>query len=112
MRNLKKNQRKLYYAPFMGTESIIDAYGNETLQAKKIYGEKTELWVNYSTNTGQVDNQTFGDITNYSRVLVFTGKCPLKEKDILWINSEKANYEVIKVADGLNSWLVAVGEIV
>ena len=110
MRTLKKNQRKLYYAPFMGTEIGFDEYGNETLEPTPLYGEKTELWVNYSPNTGQLDNQTFGDITNYSRVLVFSGKCPLKEKDHLWIDSEI--YEVRKVADGLNSYLVAIGEIV
>ncbi|WP_407453562.1 hypothetical protein [Methanobrevibacter sp.] len=110
MRNLKKNQRKLYYAPFMGTESILDEYGNETLEVTPLYGDKTELWVNYSPNTGQLDNQMFGDITNYSRVLTFVGTCPLKEKDHLWINDE--TYEVVKVADGLNSYLVAIGEIV
>ena len=110
MRTLKKNQRKLYYAPFMGTKSITDSYGYDTLEVEKVYGEKTELWVNYSTNTGQVDNQIFGDITNYSRVLTFVGKCPLKEKDKIWINNEI--YEVVKVADSLNTWLVAIGEIV
>lgn len=110
MRTLKKNQRQLYYAPFMGTENILDEYGNETLEVTPLYGDKTELWANYSPNTGQLDNQTFGDITNYSRVLTFCGSCPLKEKDKLWIGDEI--YEVVKVADGLNSYLVAIGEIV
>lgn len=110
MRNLRKNQRQLYYAPFMGTEISYDEYGNETLEPNPLYGEKTELWANYSPNTGQLDVQTFGDITNYSRVLIFSGNCPLKEKDRLWIGEE--TYEVVKVADGLNTYLVAIGEVI
>lgn len=110
MRTLKKNQRKLYYASFLGTELGFDEYGNETLEPTPLYGEKTELWVNYSHNTGEMNNQIFGDITNYSRVLAFVGTCPLKEKDHIWIDDE--TYEVVKVADSLNSYLVAIGEIV
>lgn len=109
MRNLKKNQRKLYYAPFLGIEPIHDEYGNETLEVEKIYGEKVKLEINYSSNTGQVDTQVFGDITNYSRIIACTGKCPLKKKDKVYIGDE--TYEVIKVADSLNSFLIAVGEI-
>lgn len=115
MRNLKKNQRVLYYASFMETKPILDEYGNETLEVEKVYSEPTLLEINYSSNTGEVATQTFGNLTDYSRVLAITGNCPLKENDILWIGidvSSKANYEVKKVADSLNSYLIAVGEIV
>lgn len=115
MRNLKKNQRDLYYASFVETKPILDEYGNETLEVEKVYSEPTLLKVNYSSNTGEVATQTFGNLTEYSRVLAITGNCPLKENDILWIGidvSSKANYEVKKVADSLNSYLIAVGEIV
>lgn len=116
MRNLKKNQRVLYYAPYLGTRPIVDEYGNDTLEVEKIYGEPQKLNINYSTNTGQEVTSVFGSLTNYSRTICFTGEsCPLKEKDILWIRkdiTEKANYEVLKVADSLNSWLLAIGEIV
>jgi hypothetical protein len=116
VRNLKKNQRTLHYASYKGTEKIKDEYGNETLEVLPIYGEPHELSINYSSNIGEVATETFGNITNYSRVLSFVGcVCPLKEKDKLWIGidtSLEANYEVIKVADSINSWLIAVGEIV
>lgn len=115
MRNLKKNQRDLYYASFMETVPILDEYGNETLEVEKVYSEPILLKVNYSSNTGQLATQTFGNLTEYSRILAITGECPLKENDILWIGIEptlEANYEVKKVADSLNSYLIAVGEIV
>jgi hypothetical protein len=110
MRTLKKNQRKLYYAPFMGTEPIIDEYGNETLESNPSYDELRELEVNYSPNNGQMNTQLFGNITDYSRVLAFVGSCPLKEKDMVLIGETK--YEVVKVADGLDTILVAIGEII
>lgn len=116
MRNLKKNQRPLFYATYIGSEPIKDEYGNDTLEVTPIYGEPTELRINYSSNVGEVTTEVFGDISNYSRVLSYVGsKCPLNEKDKLWIGidtSLEANYEVIKVADSINSWLIAVGEIV
>lgn len=116
MRNLKKNQRTLYYASFIDVNPIKDEWGNDTLEVESIYGEPTSLKINYSPNVGEIDTQIFGNVTSYSRVLSFTGAtCPLKEKDRLWINkevTEDANYEVLKVADGLNSFLIAIGEIV
>ena len=115
MRNLKKNQRPLYYASFMESRPIVDEYGNDTLEVEKVYSDPVLLEVNYSSNTGEIATQTFGNLTDYSRVLAITGNCPLKENDILWIGidvTSKANYEVKKVADSLNSYLVAVGEIV
>ena len=115
MRNLKKNQRTLHYASFLGTKPIVDEYGNETLEVEKQYSEPIEFQVNYSSNVGEVATQTFGNVTDYSRVLSITGDCPFKEQDVLWIGiqtTRKANYEVKKVADSINSYLIAVGEIV
>jgi hypothetical protein len=116
MRNLRRNQRNLFYASYMGNEMIVDEYGNETLEPKKTYSEPKSLKICYSSNVGAVDTQVFGDVSSYSRVLSYTGTtCPLMEKDVLWIGketSEKPNYEVVKVADNLNTWLIAVQEIV
>ena len=133
MRNLKRNQLKLYYASYIGSEAIVDEYGNQTLEEKKTYSEPKTLRVNFSPNAGEMYTETFGNVSNYSRVLTYVGNvCPLKEKDVLWINETyadtvlgrallgemifgktySANYEVVKVADGLNSFLIAVQEIV
>ena len=116
MRSLSKNKRPLHYAPYMGTQSIKDEYGNDTLEVEKLYGKPQKIYLNYSSNTGLEDTQVFGSLTNYSRVISYVGKhCPLKEHDVIWLGisvTEKPNYEVKKVADSLNSYLIAIGEIV
>ena len=116
MRNLRKNQRKLFYASYLSSEPIIDEYGNDTLEVSQVYEEPKMFSCNYSSNVGAVEVESFGNISNYSRVISFTGtECPLKEKDKVWINkevTENANYQVIKVADSLNSFLIALEEIV
>ena len=116
MRNLRKNQRTLFYASYLSAEPIKDEYGNDTLEVKHVYEEPKMFSCNYSSNVGEVGVEAFGNISNYSRVISFSGTvCPLKEKAKVWINrdiTENANYEVIKVADSLNSFLIALGEIV
>jgi hypothetical protein len=113
MRSLNKNKRLIHYAPFLGTQSIKDEHGNDTLEVEKLYGDKKELYVNYSSNTGLDDTQVFGSFTSYSRVISYVGKqCPLKEHDVIWVGiTDKPNYEVRRVADSLNSYLIAIGEI-
>lgn len=114
MRNLYKNQRKCHYANPAGEERILDEWGNETLELEIIYGDPVELSVNYSASAGEETVEVFGTATDYSRTMVFTGSCPLIEGAKLWIGinpTESANYRVIKVADGLNGYMVAVQEI-
>ena len=111
MRNLARNQRTLSYASWLKDNPILDDYSNETLEVEPIYAEKKTLKMNYSPNVGEISTEVFGSTTNYSRVISHVGKtCPLKKKDHVWINDEK--YEVVKVADSLNSWLIALKEIV
>ena len=116
MRDCNKNKRTLYYAKYQGNNPIKDEWGNDTLEVEKIYGDLIELKVNYSSNVGQDTTNVFGNLTNYSRTISLTGSsCPLSENDILWINistDKKANYEVLKVADSVNSYLIALREIV
>ena len=37
MRDLKRNHRTLYYATVMGSEPIVDEYGNDTLETRTTY---------------------------------------------------------------------------
>lgn len=116
MRNFRKNQRTLWFASYLRAEPILDEYGNETLEVKKVYSKPQELKINISANVGEEATHVFGDVSQYSRILTYVGaECPLKEQDELWINkdpTEKANYEVVKVADSVNSWMIGVRETV
>ena len=113
MRMLEKNKRLLYYAIPTDEVSIKDEYGNDTLETEVIYSDPMELKVNYSPATGREAVEVFGSTTDYSRVLAFGKDCPLTERAVLWIGvetSSPANYEVRRIADGLDSVLVAIQE--
>ena len=114
MRTLYKNARKLYYAFPTAMERIKDEYGNDTLEVNVFYSEPMELKVNYSASLGRESVEIFGSMTDYSRVLVFNEECPLTKGCLLWIGMEPtdpANYKVVRVADSINSTMVAVQEL-
>lgn len=114
MRILYKNQRMCHYANPIGENRIVDEWGNETLEIETEYEEPVELLVNYSAAVGQEAVEVFGETTDYSRTLVFVNECPIVEGALMWIgipSTEKANYRVVKIADSLESYLVAVQEI-
>ena len=118
MRSLFRNQRTLHYATVVGTESIFDEYGNDTLEVRTIYGSPTLLRANVSANIGQDAVDAFGSQTEYSRTVSLTGaSCPLSEGDKVWFNIEpnedgdNNNYTVARVADSKNGYLVALREV-
>ena len=115
MRSLQRNWRKLYYATPERTESILDEYGNETLEKKTIYSPQKELRANVSANVGQDDFNVFGNLTEYNRtVSYFGGVCPLVEGSVVWFGVDQNgpnNYIVVKVADSKNGFLIALREV-
>ena len=112
MRSLFRNKRDLYYAAVVGTEPILDEYGNDTLEVRTIYDSPTLLRGNVSANVGQDAVDTFGSQMEYSRTVSFTGtSCPLSEGDKVWFGvapTEENNYTVVRVADSKNGFLVAL----
>ena len=115
MRNLQRNMRLLYYAPMLGTEPILDEYGNDTLEVRTIYGSPIELRCNVSANVGQEAVEVFGAKTEYSRTISFAGRsCPLSEGCKIWFGvpvTDSHNYVVVKVADSINGFLIALREV-
>lgn len=114
MRDLHRNRRALYYATKIGTQPIIDDYGNDTLEVEVVYGSPTLLMANVSASVGQEAVETFGTQTEYNRTVNLTGSCPLKEGDKVWFGvpvDGANNYVVVKVADSKNGYLVALREV-
>ena len=110
MRSLQKDWRDLYYAVPQSTESILDEYGNDTLEVRTIYSERKKLRANVSANVGQDAVNVFGSLTNYNRTITFWGvSCPLGEGCKVWFGEKE--YVVIKVADSKNSFLIALREV-
>lgn len=115
MRDLKRNQRDLWYAKRTGTEPVYDEYGNETLEEKEIFSSPTLFRCNVSANMGQEAAEVFGAQTAYSRSISFAGsECPLSEGDRVWFGVDTSvghNYTVTRVADSKNGFLVALREV-
>lgn len=110
MRNLQRNCREIQYAVPIGKESIIDEYGNDTLEVKTIFSEGKSLKVNISANVGQEAVNVFGSLTGYSRTITYWGNsCPLIEGSKVWFGASE--YTVIKVADSKNGFLIALREV-
>ena len=115
MRDLKRNQRVIHYANVVGTEPILDEYGNDTLEVRTVYGPPTLLRCNVSANMGQEAVEVFGSQTEYSRTISLTGNsCPLMEGSRIWFMAApegQFNYTVARVADSKNGFLVALREV-
>lgn len=118
MRDLKRNQRVIHYANVIGTEPIMDEYGNDTLEVRALYGSPALLRCNVSANMGQEAVEVFGSQTEYSRTISWAGhKCPLLEGCRVWFGiapdaqATNHNYMVARVADSKNGFLIALREV-
>lgn len=115
MRSLQRNWRELHYAVPQSVESILDEYGNDTLEVQTVYSDPIPLRANVSANAGQEAVEVFGALTGYHRTVSYCGtECPIVEGSIIWFGVEPTdthNYVVIKVADSKNGFLIALREV-
>jgi len=110
MRTLKRNMREVTYENVTATEPIKDVYGNDTLEVRKLYAAPVTVRWNISAAVGEEANEIFGDLTDYSRTVTLCGDCPVFEGDRVTFGGR--TYTVIKIADSLNGYLLALREVV
>lgn len=115
MIDMPYNQRLIYYAEQTGTEHVMDDEGYDTGETYAKYGDPKPLWINVSAAAGRAQYIAFGHFTQYTRTLITSDmKCPLKEYDAVWLNSDptgEPNYTVVRKADGLDSLMYAIQEV-
>lgn len=115
MRDLRRNQRTLYYAQYIGETDILDANGNLTGESEPTYGNIEMLRVNISASAGTEAIDAFGGFNNYTRTITVTDvNCPLNEDSIVWFGIEPTgahNYIVTRKADSKNGLLYALLEV-
>lgn len=110
MRLMRRNLRYITYCLYQGTEPIVDEYGYETGENKVIYGEPKKLLCNVSAVSGMAQNEMFGTLDAYDRVVITDDlNCPIDENSILFIDTKYAfsdapinDYMVKRVAKSLN----------
>lgn len=115
---LKRNKRKFWYCLFSTETDPVDADGNYTGEMAVGYGEPVECFANISPATGQSNQEMFGNLTDYDRVIVSDDTTiPIDENTVLFIDAAPTNgakgydYTVRRVAMSLNSVAIAVRKV-
>lgn len=122
MRDLKKNQRKLYYATYKGRQPILDSAGDETGDFRIAYSPPVEFYANLSPGKGSAQAAVFGTDIDFTRSISTTDMdLPITETSLAWYETEpvllgdgtadpaSADYEVAAPpADGLNELVIAL----
>ena len=115
MRMLRINKRPFYYSnPTGETVMVVDEFGNETGEVFEEYTEPEKVEYNISAAVGQESIEVFGSDTSYARTIAAPLDCKIVERARVWVDREPAerhNYVVRRVAESLNSKLLALTEV-
>ena len=114
MRNLKKNETKLWYSNYGKGNPILDENGDETGDYDSGYGSPVSFFATLSASKGNAYADVFG-----TRTLSTVQKLPITEESLIWksepvlnadgmVDEESADYTVAGIADGLNELVVAM----
>lgn len=122
MRNLKKNQRKLWYALYRDKIPIVDENGDETGDYTAGYSPPVFFEASLSPGNGKAQREVFGTGIDFTRTLSTTDtSLPITETSLVWHETEPgvledgsadpdtADYEVAAPpAYGLNTLVIAL----
>lgn len=122
MRDLKKNQRKIWYSLYDGKKPILDEFGDETGDFEVYYTKPKQLDISLSTGHGTAYANVFGADVEYSRTIMTTDtKLPITETSLVWYETEplykadgsvdvdSADYEIpAPPANGLDVMVIAL----
>ena len=124
MRNLRKNQRDMWYALYDKKIPILDENGDETGDYKMGYGPPVFFQASLSAGKGSVRANVFGVDVDYTRTISTTDMdLPITETSLIWYKTKpvlledgtadpnSADYEVAAPpADSLNVLVIALRE--
>ena len=119
MRNLKKNETKLWYSNYGKGNPILDENGDETGDYDSGYGSPVSFFATLSANKGNAYADVFGTTPASTRTPPPDQKRPIPEETLIWksepsltadgtVDKESADYTVAGIADGLNELVVAL----
>lgn len=121
MRCLKRNQKTIWYALYVGETEKVDGSGNFTGEIGPGYSEPVSMKANVSAARGNADTELFGTDLQYSKTILTDDLgCPITEQSILWIDCSPTdgsgrpvphNYVVAGIAKSLNNLLIAIREV-
>ena len=115
MRNLKRNCQKIFYSLYLGKTMNVDDNGRKTGTYSPLYSEPSSCLISISPAQGVSDTRDFGEFSDYDKTLSTTEELPIEELTRLWIEdldiTHPHDYEVTKVAKGLNQYKYAIKKV-
>ena len=122
MRDLRKNQRKMYYSLYEAQENDSDF---DVLDTVAKYSAPVELKASLSEGKSNADDSPFGKDVSYDRIISTVNKdLPITETSLIWYETEpvllkdgsadasSADYKVAATPlDGLDGIQIAIKRI-
>lgn len=121
MRNLKRNERKMWYALFVDEIPVYDDEGNPTFETRPGFSNPVQFKANLSAGNSNADEEPFGNDVVYDRIILTHDlSLPIDEHSLLWVKKEptyiglivdpeSADYEVAAAPiDSLNVLQIAI----
>lgn len=119
MRDLKRNQKEIWYALYQNKIPKLDLEGNDTGEFTKVYGNPLKTNISVSASKGESESNAFGASLDYDRIMTTHDKSiPIDEYSRLWIDIKpvivegatetKHDYNVKKVATSINNTVYAI----
>ena len=123
MRNLIRNQTKIYYLNYKGQENVTDSEGYLTGEKKIVYKPKQELKAHVSGARGSSMIEVFGTEIVYDKTILVTkevfDRTGITENSVFFIDKKPTyeegtplyDYRVKRIAETINEVLIAVEKV-
>lgn len=110
MRLMERNKQTFYYQTYEGETELVDEDGLDTGRTVAKYSDKTECRGTISVASGYAEQQVFGNLEQYDRVIILDDKTvPIDETSRVYIDDK--SYIVKRVADSLNFKYIAISRV-
>ena len=110
------NCQPVFFKNLLGTEEIVDEYGNPTGSWLPIYSELKSAMLCVSPNKGSSEVEQFGSLEDYDRTATTADTtCEIDEDSVLWVDGADTvgpyNYIVKRRAPWKNSVQYAIKQV-
>lgn len=108
MKNLKRNLKTFYYAPYTGEAEILDESDEPIGEKESTYGSAEEFKASRREQSGIVDDESYGLKIDYDSTLtIFDPDIDFEEAGILWLDTSDTSlpndHIIVLVSENLNS---------
>jgi len=115
MRLLKRNLRPIWYCLYQSNQPVYDEDGYETGEPNISYAEPVQMMANVSPASGYAQNETFGNLESYDKVVITDEmNCPIDVDTTLYVDTDltgQPDYVVKRVAKSLNHISYAISKV-